>query len=303
MHHFSLVDLQAFCAVADEGNLARGAQRVHLSPSTVCSRIKGLEAALGVSLFTRTSRGMTVTPAGDIVRGSARSIDREIEAMLAKLEPFASREAGTLRVVSNYGAAVNFLSAGLARFLKLHPDITVSHHRCNSREVVEAVAEDKADIGLGAYVGSFPGVTFIDYAKDDLVVVASTSHPLARLESVDFAQCLDEDFVGLNESVEMQSFVEARARDLGRRIVPRVRVANQAILFQMAAAGVGIGVASRVAFEAQPAAGACAVMLTNDWARRNIRIAVPADESRRDRWTQEFITVLKTKEEARPENA
>lgn len=40
MQHFSLIDLKTFRAVADEGNLTRGAARVHLSPSTVCARIK-----------------------------------------------------------------------------------------------------------------------------------------------------------------------------------------------------------------------------------------------------------------------
>ena len=64
MQHFSLTDLKAFRAVADEGNLTRGAARVHLSPSTVCARIKGLESNLGVALFTRTAQGMTVTAAG-----------------------------------------------------------------------------------------------------------------------------------------------------------------------------------------------------------------------------------------------
>ena len=63
---------------------------------------------------------------------------------------------------------------------------------------------------------------------------------------------MNEDFVSLSEHVEMQRFVDERARELGHKLVPKVRVSNQPILFQMAAAGVGIGIASRVAFEAQP---------------------------------------------------
>lgn len=142
MQHFSLIDLKTFRAVADEGNLTRGAARVHLSPSTVCARIKGLESSLGVPLFTRSAQGMAVTPAGEIVRQGALRIERDIDGMLRDLEPFVSREAGTLRIVSNYGAAMNFLADGLARFLKAHPDVSISHHRCSSRDVVEAVAED-----------------------------------------------------------------------------------------------------------------------------------------------------------------
>lgn len=239
MQHFSLIDLKTFHAVADEGNLTRGAARVHLSPSTVCARIKGLESSLGVPLFTRSAQGMAVTPAGEIVRQGALRIERDIDGMLRDLEPFVSREAGTLRIVSNYGAAMNFLADGLARFLKAHPDVSISHHRCSSRDVVEAVAEDRADIGLSAFVGDYPGVTFIDYARDDLVVIVSIDSPLAHREALDFAECLNEDFVSLSEHVEMQRFVDERARELGHKLVPKVRVSNQPILFQMAAAGVG----------------------------------------------------------------
>lgn len=301
MQHFSLIDLLVFSAVADEGNLTRAAKRVHLSPSTVCARIKGLESTLNVPLFTRSAQGMTATPAGEIVRLSARSIEREINVMLEKLEPYVSRAAGTLRIATNYGAALNFLAKGLAQFLHSHPDVTISHQRCSSREVVTAVAEDRADIGLGAFEGEYPGIEFIDYARDDLVVVVSADHPLASRESVAFADCLKEDFVSLNESVEMQRFIDKKARELGHKITPKVRVSNQPILFQMAAAGVGIGVASRFAFEAQPTVGAQAIRLSDPWAKRHIRIAIPSEKERRIGWAQELAETLKNQNQARIE--
>lgn len=188
---------------------------------------------------------------------------------------------------------MNFLADGLARFLKAHPDVSISHHRCSSRDVVEAVAEDRADIGLSAFVGDYPGVTFIDYARDDLVVIVSIDSPLAHREALDFAECLNEDFVSLSEHVEMQRFVDERARELGHKLVPKVRVSNQPILFQMAAAGVGIGIASRVAFEAQPHPRARAVKLTNAWAQRHIRIAIPAQKERQLRWATELVEALR----------
>ena len=52
---------------------------MHLSPSTVCARIKGLESSLGVPLFTRSAQGMAVTPAGEIVRQGALRIERDID--------------------------------------------------------------------------------------------------------------------------------------------------------------------------------------------------------------------------------
>lgn len=293
MHHFSLVDLQAFSAIADEGNLTRGSQRVHLSPSTVCARIKGLESSLGVSLFTRSAQGMSVTPAGEIVRQCAANIDREINTMLGKLEPYVSRAGGTLRIATNYGSALSFLPNGLAEFFYSHPDLTVSHRRATSQEVVVAISEDKADIGLSAFVGEYPGVEFIDYERDDLVVLVSVNHPLAKYKSIAFSDCLKEDFVSLNEGVEMQRLISGKARELGYKITPKVCVPNQPILFQMVAAGVGIAVASRVVFEAQPNPQVQMVKLTDEWAKRHIRIALPKQKERRIRWALEFADILK----------
>lgn len=60
----------------------------------------------------------------------------------------------------------------------------------------------------------------------------------------------------------------------------------------MAAAGVGIGIASRVAFEAQPHPRTRAVKLTNAWAQRHIRIAIPAQKERQIRWATELVEAL-----------
>lgn len=294
MQHFSLTDLRVFSAVADERNLTRAAEHVHLSPSSVCARIKALESALRVPLFIRTPQGMETTDAGEIVRQGVRRIEREINGMLESLEPFVSQAAGTLRIATNYGAALNFLADGLARFLRVNPEVTVTQQRCSSREVVEAVAEDRADIGIGAYEGDYPGIEFLDYERDDLVLVVSRDHPFAARKSIAFAECLDENFVCLNETVEMQRFADEKARELGRRIHPKVRASNQPILFEMVAAGVGVGVASRVTFEAQPHPKARAVPLTNDWAKRRIRIALPVDSARRIRWAQELAETLRS---------
>src|SRR6202166_3962871 len=62
---FDLVDLQLFVAVAETRSITNGAQRVHLALASASARIKGLEAALGVSLLRRGRRGGELTAAGE----------------------------------------------------------------------------------------------------------------------------------------------------------------------------------------------------------------------------------------------
>ena len=91
---FDLVDLQLFIAVAETRSITGGANRVHLALASASARIKGLEAALGVSLLKRGRRGVELTAAGESLLDHARIVMHNVEAMrgdLAAFSPAASR--------------------------------------------------------------------------------------------------------------------------------------------------------------------------------------------------------------------
>ena len=85
---FDLVDLQLFVAVAETRSITNGANRVHLALASASARIKGLEAALGVSLLQRGRRGVELTPAGESLLDHARIIMHNVEAMQGDLVAF-----------------------------------------------------------------------------------------------------------------------------------------------------------------------------------------------------------------------
>lgn len=292
MHHFSLTDLAVLSAVADEKNLTRGAQRVHIGPSSASARIKNLEEALGVKLLVRKVRGVELTPAGELVTGVARNIHREIEQLRESLLPFVRKEMGVIRIVANYGASVDYLPKSIAAFLSTHPDISIQLEQHSSDSIVACVAEDRADIGIGAYVGDYPGVTFHSYREDELVVIAHKSHPLACRRSVAFSEILDYEFVCLDTSAPMQSFIFDKAKNCGKKIVPRLQVAGQPQLLSLVEENVGIAVLSRAAVAATRTEHIQVITLTDPWAKRHLRVAVPSDETRQSRWVKPLVEIL-----------
>lgn len=75
----SLLQLESFVAVAEEGHVGRAARRLHVTQPPLTRRIRSLEDELGVRLFLRTRAGMRLLPEGEALLGHARTILRQVQ--------------------------------------------------------------------------------------------------------------------------------------------------------------------------------------------------------------------------------
>lgn len=274
MRHYSILDLELFLAVASSLSISKGAQMLHMSAPAASIRMQKLEDALQVPLFERRSRGVELTAAGDLVVAKARGIIAGLEELEAAIEPYARQARGTIRIAANYGASIDFLPADIGEFLLENPGATVQLEQKSSQEVVDMVSTRRVDIGVSAWEGLHPGVRFLPYRNDELIVVAPKGHPLAANEAIPFEAVLGYEFVALDRGSAMQRFMNDRARELKGAITPRVEVDNQQILLSLVNQGLGIAVTSQKALSTSSAKNVVGVRLTDPWAQRHLRIAI-----------------------------
>ncbi|AOY96136.1 LysR family transcriptional regulator [Cupriavidus sp. USMAA2-4] len=278
MFHYDLTDLRVFLAVAEEGNLTRGAARVHLAPSSVSLRIKALEDTIGAPLLTRQARGVGITPAGQVLLEHCRRCLAHLEQMHADLLPFGNGLPSHVTLFANNNAISSFLPDDLSRFFQAHPNARVTLEERMSHDIIGAVAAGRADIGIVAVdAPRHTDLEFIPYRDDELIILAPLGTELSRQKSAHFSACLKQPFISLRHGAALHTFLMNHATALGGRLDVMVQVSGYRAIARLVASGAGIGIVPRSALQPDDLSELAAVTIDEPWSMRHLHICIQRD--------------------------
>lgn len=140
--------LNAFIAVAQEGNISRAAKRLHLTQPAVSLQLKRLAQDTGLELFRRTSKGMELTRDGEALVAKAE----KVQAAIAEFGQTAQRINGNVRGTLQLGTIVDpdfiRLGAFLAALVEGYPDLQTKLVHGISGEVINRLIEGQVDVGF-----------------------------------------------------------------------------------------------------------------------------------------------------------
>lgn len=224
--HFDFTDMRLVIHIAEANSLTAGAERACLSLPAASSRLKRFEESLGLKLFHRTAQGLTLTAAGKVVLQSAREVQQQLDRLCGELHQFTRGVKGTLRLLADTIAMNEDIPLLLPSYLAAHPEIDIEMRERTSEDIVRAISEGAADIGIVS--GDIKGgdVQLIPYRHDRLVAVFSPKHPLARQKKVEFAQTLKHEHVCLPEDSAISLFLSRMAVECQTSLGVRTRVSN-----------------------------------------------------------------------------
>ncbi|HHJ4328611.1 TPA: LysR family transcriptional regulator, partial [Klebsiella pneumoniae] len=199
--------LRYFIAVAEERNIGRAALRLHISQPPLTRQIQQLEEQLGVQLFTRTPRGMELTPAGTLFLDEARNIRSLVEQACERTQRAGLGLLGRLDI-GIFGSAILYTIPRLLQaFRKAYPEVKVVLHNMNKDEQIEALRQRRIDLGFNRIITPTADIVCERVASEQLLVAINQSSPLAQNDCVDFPSLADYPMI-LFPSGPRPSFVD-----------------------------------------------------------------------------------------------
>jgi DNA-binding transcriptional LysR family regulator len=275
LHRLDLVSLSLFTMVVRTGSISKGAALANLAVGAASKRMSDLEAMTGTVLFERHSRGVALTAAGHALHRHAQAILRDVDLLAADLSDYASGLMGVVRLWANTSAVTQFLPNDLAAFTVANPGIRIAFEEGDSGEIVTAVTDGRADLGIFADRTPAPGLELLQYKKDRLVLVVPRGHAISGRHAVDFREVLDDDFVSLSEGTSLARRLQEETEALGRKIRLRIRVRSFDAMCKMVAAGMGIAVLPAEAVrELIGSLDLRQIALNDPWAQRSLLIGL-----------------------------
>ena len=175
-----LTDLRIFRAVAESGSFSRAAQLLFLAQPTVSHRMAALERETGTQLFTRTGRGVHLTPAGALFLGYARAGLDSIDQGRRSIAQYLLGRGGSLALGCAASAATHILPQVLRGYIATHPDVDVRVRTGRSLEVLALLTARQVDVALVRLEVQQVELTAEVVLREPVCLVAPPDHPLTR---------------------------------------------------------------------------------------------------------------------------
>lgn len=271
------VSLQLFVAACEEGSVARAAAREAMVASALSKRLGALEAELGTALLVRHARGVAPTAAGEALLARAREVLAAMQRARAELGEFADGVQGSVRVLASPSVLAEKLPDDIGHFVARHPRLRVSLDERVSADIVRALLDGAADLGVLWDQLDMADLVVRPYRRDRLCVVMVPGHPLARRPSLRLADILAEPSVGVAPGGLMDRLLRREAARAGAELAHRIQVSSMDAACRIVAAGLGLAVLPREVAVPHAGAGRLALVpLAEPWAERQFVVLTRA---------------------------
>lgn len=190
--------LRAFVIVAESGSFSRAAEKLYLTQSALSGLIKDLEGTLGIKLFDRTTRQVSLSSVGEQLLPQAKRVLNELAILEREVQTLNNLEQGQVKIAVSQQFAASTMPPLIAKFCELYPHIQVTLVDCSVENVLRHLQQMNVDLGLGAEREYTDEITASFLFELPFFVVMPASHPLTSLSKVTWSQLEHEDLITLH---------------------------------------------------------------------------------------------------------
>lgn len=177
-----------FLQVVNSGSISEAALRLHVVPSAVSRQISRLESEMGAQLFERQSRGVMLSPAGELLAAYARRTLLDAEQVATQISALGVRSTSLIRIACTEGFASHCLPQAILAFREQWPQCSFHLNVASSSEVTRQVRETEVDIGFSFSLGLARDIHIAFSQPAPIYGLVAPGHPLAGLGELSLQQ-------------------------------------------------------------------------------------------------------------------
>ena len=190
--------LRYFVAVCEALNFTKAAARLRIAQPALSRQVQDLEDEIGVDLFKRSPRGVTITAEGKLFLEEAREALNRADESVEKVRALARGEYGELHVCYAASPTVEILPPALAAFQKAFPRVRVLLHDFSQRELVDGLQNGTLELAVMPDAAGLQsgGLEFEALRNYPICVALAPTHRFARLKSITLEKAAAEPLIG-----------------------------------------------------------------------------------------------------------
>jgi DNA-binding transcriptional LysR family regulator len=272
----NLNQLRVFNAICDELTMTGAARRLHISQPGVSKQLAELENSLGAVLVDRLPRGLKLTAAGEVLARHARRIFQTEQAAEQELGELLGLHAGMLAIGASTSIGGYLVPHVIADFHREHPEVQIELQIGNTLAIAEAVLSGELDFGLTEGLAPAEGTHEHVFARDEMVAIVDSAHPLAAKGQVLLAELAAVPWISREQGSGTLDVIEAAIAQSGVTLRPTMSLGSTEAIKRAVAHGLGFALVSRMTVELELQMGRLVALAVDGLhIRRDLHLVTP----------------------------
>jgi len=248
--NLDLADLRAFVAVADLGSFHAAAETLHLSQPALSRRIVKLEDMLGVRLFERTTRRVSLTLVGRELLHKAHFLLDQVEGSLMGIRELTSAWMSEVAIACVPSAVYYFLPAVLLRYRKRFPGIRVRILDDGANDCLARVMRGEVEFGLNFIGTQEADIEFEPILREAFVLVCRRDDPLAERRQLTWSELASQRLITVSKASGNRLLLDLALAELPVKPQWQYEVRHVSMPPALVEAGLGVAAVPQLAMPA-----------------------------------------------------
>jgi len=219
-------NFKIFADLVQSKSFSQAAKINGITQSAVSQQLRAMENHFKVLIVDRSQKQFKLTNEGKRLHESAKEILNLYERLDCELQEMKKVISGNIRVATIYSVGLHELPPYMKRFLSTYPTVNVHLEYRRSNLVYEDVLHNIVDLGIVAYPTKNRELEYLPFLEDELVLIASPDHPLAKKDVVDLKELPEHAYIGFDNDIPTRKATDQIFRDARINILPVMEFDN-----------------------------------------------------------------------------